>query len=277
MIACYSYWCGGHRKGISDDLMSMQAVSLRLAKKHFEKVYLFCDTEAKDALGPGFDHVEVIFDDLPARLSSVWAISKLIAFEHICSLKKPFIHIDYDFFLWRGIPERIRKSRVFAAHNDSSNVFYDYGVAELLERCPNLSPLLTADSLPRRALNTGIFGGTDLDFISRYARDALNFVLDPGNDEFFFEKHLLPEDRWCPKHAMKSCIVEQYLLACACSFYGVIPENLICDVDAWPTEQESVEAGITHLMGARGDKKVMHRVRQLAKDIRAGQRPKLTF
>ena len=269
MIACYSFWSGGHRRGINSDFITMQKVSLSLAKKHFKETWMLCDSESLPRLSPlGFDRIEVIFDDIPKWYSPVWAISKLIAFQHICKAGRPFVHIDYDLFLWNKLPERILRAEVFAAHIDSFNVFYDYALAEFLKKCPRVHLLEDMDALPKTALNAGIIGGNNLDFISRYVQHALDIALDKKNEEFMFHTNLMPTDRWCPQHSIKSCILEQYLLVAAARHHGIETRCLLAQKTGnWPDENECRAMGFTHLMAARGRSDVMSKVRKIAQSF----------
>jgi len=114
------------------------------------------------------------------------------------------------------------------------------------------------------ALNCGVFGGNNLEFIHYYANLAMDFI---GLNEHIWAHH---GDMVC-----ESCVAEQYLLS-ACAYYykhidkrfGDVTAVCLFDEHNHPWVPERAEAiGFTHLLGAsKGMRGIAERLERRVKN-----------
>lgn len=243
MKAYLSYWKGGWQQKPNQFVLNCHKLATFLAKKNLKEVHFLTDSESIEYFKDiPFNSVDIIFDNLDLRYNNVWSASKIIAYEHILKKGDPFIHIDYDVFLWAGIPERIKNAAVFG-QCEEHNSYYWYGIEKYIELCPAAYIIGEVNPKPLHGINVGIFGGNNLNFIKKYIDSALSTLFDKRNEEFFFGDNVF-EHHW-----NRAVIVEQYNLAACCQYYGVKPELYF--PYGWPSEIEASAKYYTHLMGSK--------------------------
>lgn len=250
-----SYWSGGYRKIPDQYLVNLHKICAFYLKKNFGEAHFLADSQSysyfKDV---GFTSVQVVFDDLPREYGNqVWNLSKIYAFRLISEKGIPFIHVDYDVILWEGIEGRLKKSQVFGqGHEDNSYKWYE--LDKLKEHCPRLYQIKKDDYI-KDALNMGIFGGNNLDFINKYANSSLEFILDPENKDFWLNYNGF-NFYW-----QKSTIVEQYYIVQMAKNYNQEIDTLL---KFWPPcEKEARSKRYTHLMAGKERDKTKRLVSQL--------------
>jgi hypothetical protein len=266
MKAYLSFWKGGWQqyftnfKSINETVINLHKISAFLAKKHFKEVHFLTDNASKDFFKDiPFDSVECIYDNLDFKYNPVWAISKMIAYKHICQKGDPFIHIDYDVFLWGNLPERLLKADVFG-QNEEYDAYYGYQVENFLKHFSNTNLIGKIKPKPRHAINTGIFGGNNLDFIQKYSQSAIDIVFDKQNEKSFLSGNIFI-DNW-----NKSTIIEQYNLTVACEYYNIKPELLF--ENGWPSEEEAKAKGFTHLMSAKNNQNTKEKIKLITTKLK---------
>lgn len=254
-----SYWSGGYRRIPNQYLINLHKLALYYLKKNFGEAYFLTDSTSypyfKDL---NFYNIEIVFDHLPLEYGSqIWNLSKIYAFKHIAEKGDPFIHIDYDVILWNGIEEKLKKSDVFGqGHEDNSYKWYQ--VDKLKENCPNLH-LIKKDGYIKDALNMGIFGGKNLDFIHKYASSSLEFILDPLNKDFWLNYNGF-SFYW-----NKSVIVEQYYIVEAAKYYNQKIDTLLTK---WPPcQEEAYDKKYTHLMSGKENQENKNLVNALVEKL----------
>lgn len=251
-----SYWGYGYQNKPNQKIINYHKLAAKLALKNFGEVHFLTDHESFDYFKDiKWTSVEFILDDAPKQYSKVWSISKLYAYKYICMRGDPFIHLDYDVFIWEPLPESLTKSDVFAQCLEL-NMAERYDVQNVLKQCNNLHIFNYA--LPKDAINMGIFGGNDLDFIYKYSDSAINFVLDPDNFNFWENGKFIA-------NADKACIAEQYYLI---AFGEYNKKNIdFLFLNGWPTEQEAVEKNFTHLMHGKDYDIIQQKTEELIKSL----------
>jgi hypothetical protein len=261
MKAYFSFWQGGWRGrglNINQELFDMQKISLFLAKKHFKEVHFLTDSyNAEKFKQFNFNSIEVIFDDINYENGNLWSISKLFAFKNICKKGDSFIHMDYDVFLWGDLPQRLRQAEVFGQCKED-NSYKWYGVESFLKHCPAPGIIGKVNPKPRDAINMGIFGGNNLEFINKYSQEALSIALDKQNQDFFNTKNLYVSD-W-----NRTCTVEQYTLSVCCQEYQVEPKFLF---EYWPKKEQTKKQKYTHLMGTKNNPDIIEKIKKIAAKI----------
>ena len=178
------------------------ALSCLSAKRCYGKVELYTDIYGAemliDRLKLPYDDVHIILDDVPilnSLPSFLWAMSKIYTYS---IQTEPFMHIDGDFVFWKTYD--LNRPLIF------QNIEYDvplYGriyqnlkknsEEMVFERC-------LVDPFIEGAFNMGIFGGTNLPFISEYANNALKYATKKSSNNKVFEDN---------KNDI-NCFIEQY-------------------------------------------------------------------
>lgn len=260
--AYYSYWTGGIRKRPSDFALDAQRVSLHCARSHFDKIHLITDSEGVDFFKEmAFDSISTELDCLDAAYEQVWSLGKLLAYKVAAERGEPFLHIDYDVFLWNHFPKKFFNASLLAQQKEWYN-YYLYDIQKLVAECPRLH--LIDKHRPNSAYNAGILGGHDLEFLKIYAEGAMAFVLDPANKDFMTSnstdcvgKGLFP---W-----KKACIAEQYYLE-VCRLEYAREIEVLTERD-WVGEEECKQIGFTHLIASKFRPEIQGKVHILAKKI----------
>jgi len=232
----YSWWSAP--RGVPDaDLTVLARLSVLASRRHFKRTLLVTDTRgaawAARELPGLFDHVSTALDSLPATLARIWALGKLAA---AAQMDAPFVHLDFDAFLWSPLPARMLEAAVCAerpAPIDAGDV------RAILVRMPIPRPWRAALKAPSpRQLCGGLFGGHDLRTIRAWARASLR---------------LAERGRGFVRHTglRVSVALEQFGLAA----FAPDAETLFsCEQ---PEEAQSRRIGYTHLVGPEKRNPVM--------------------
>lgn len=254
--AYFSYWSAGYRKVPEYKYLLMQKIAHHFAKKYFVNVHLVTDSKSLPYLkNMEWTSVSTELDSLDPALGGIWSLGKIYAYKKAAEAVKPFIHIDYDVILWNGIPHKISNAEVFV-QNEETHAEYAYEVGKFRENCPN--PSYMSFIKHQSAVNMGIFGGTNLDFIHEYAVKAIEISEDKNNYNFwttFTGFH----SEW-----NMATIVEQYFL----NTMSIIKSQKITYLfdRGWPTNEEAKEYGYSHFMGDKNHPNFIPKLKQIAKD-----------
>jgi len=207
-----SYWTGGVRHKSTN--LDMWKLSIALAKKHYKEVHLITDDLGKQILQDiPFTTVDTSLNNVPP-LSKVWALGKIYAYQKAAQ-QGPFLHLDADVFLWKPLPSKLLKSKIFTQSPDfpifkeSGEYNEQYNVKALQKVFGVIPPIwikytnnLVENLIP---YNMGIFGGTDVKSITEYC----NFVIGMVNDKSLINLWNADTDA----ELAKTCLLEQANLA----------------------------------------------------------------
>jgi hypothetical protein len=189
-------YCGFNTR---EDFISSFVLAIYCAKMFFKKVVLFTDKQGHRELDPFlqlFDEVHLDIEILNTEgvPRSLWAYPKMITY---AAQKEPFLHIDNDVFFWERPPlaflhqelvcqsveykmpmydfcfKRIMESPLRHDFSQFSNLFKKLGWMVGINKKKVNNPVLTP--------NFGIFGGTDVDFIQKYANKVLTILRKKEN------------------------------------------------------------------------------------------------
>jgi hypothetical protein len=207
--AVWSLWsrpyAAGARAFTRDDAR-MLALSVALARRHFKKLVLYCDSPFRGlAEHLPFDEVREL--RVIEGFDHIWALGKLTTY---AAMDEPFIHIDHDVFLFKppapvmGAPvlaeraEPWRRAMPGEVRHPRDRVYW-YPENELRTAVHPLPP--GWDAALRRdnqlAYNAGILGGTDHVRIAAYAQKSLAALgngfanMDGGFASVFLEQYAL--------------------------------------------------------------------------------------
>lgn len=215
-----SWWSSADYKGpwaSLEDIKYYTNINLKSIRKSYDKIILITDSNGKEIYKDlPWSEVWVELNDVPIKYSKIWCLGKLFAYRKILEKGEPFIHIDYDFFINKKIPDEILNSKVLVQSKeyvlggghpllDKATYFTDY----FYKSCPvrNFAQNIKSDL----AYNCGIIGGTDLNFFDFYIKSSIDMILNPKNEKFWLESNHLP-------YYTLPCLSEQYYLG-VCSLF----------------------------------------------------------
>ncbi len=252
-----SYWSGGYRKIPDQFTINLHKLSAYYLKKNFGEVHLITDKNGAVSLKDiPWDSVSLDLQNLDTNYSSIWSVSKLLAYKVISEKKDPFIHVDYDCILWEGIEERLKKSPIFAQNSEKdSHIWY---------RTNEIKSFLKEDDffskIPKNldAINVGVFGGNNLKAINDYANGALDFVFNKKYS-FFWNNFIFEEF-----NSHRACIAEQLYLS-AFAFNNNLKIEFV--FEGFPSEDIAREKKYTHLMTGKNKEQNRIRVEKLVKKL----------
>ena len=227
------------------DQLNCLSLSVKKSSEHFSEVELITDTEGWGVikkLNLPFTSVKTILDKIPKYQHEFWALGKIYAYKE---QDKPFIHLDNDAILWKGLPDFAKNAGVFVQHEEPGN---DPNWGHVYQESIDYT-LKVMNYLPpkwgevKTAYNTGIFGGIDIDFIQEYCYESLKFV----NDE-------LNEYGWSTitNKGMYCVLFEQYLLACMIEHRN----KEVVFFDRFLNDEVLTGYGFTHLWGSKKDPRI---------------------
>jgi protein involved in ribonucleotide reduction len=275
-----SYWSGGYTTGYnklkkpSPFLIDMVKLCSFLIRKHYgSPLVLLTDSYSKDLFKDCYhiDEIRTSLDelneDLGDKITYNWAIGKLYAYKQIAEKNEPFLHVDYDVFLFKPLPDFIL-NKDLVVQNMEDYIFFgskktflqSYNVYLFDEYVKNRHEfphrLLNRNIFP---YNVGIFGGTNCGFISQYANKAIEFTLDPQNNELC--RALYQFNRSSP-----ATFIEQYYLSVLAQKYNV-PVFCLLEGTGEDCDKQALKYGYTHLTLAKSESKVQDKVKELVKEI----------
>lgn len=219
------------------------ALSVHKSAEHFSKVELVTDSEGWDIikeLNLPFTSVKTILDDIPEEQFGFWALGKIYAYQ---AQDEPFIHLDNDAILWDGLPDWAKKSELFVQNTEDKDWFEGSYRAEVRHASKVLEYFPPNWNKTSEAYCTGIFGGTDIEFIKDYCAEALKFINDPRNRRGWFM--ISNKGSYC-------IIFEQYLLACMADSHS----KNVTFFDKFLDKKKLASYGYTHIWGAKKEKNI---------------------
>ena len=155
-------FCGYRCK---EELLDALLLSSSISAKNFDKVELYCDTEAANLIkedGRNFPfEIIICLDSLSWVSNDFWAYSKVFVY----SLQtEPFCHIDIDAILWNGLPAELRSKKFVFQQKEPHNIFLYYNEIYNEAKALNVLPIEIYYK-PEYSLNTAVFACTDIDYL----------------------------------------------------------------------------------------------------------------
>lgn len=253
MRAVWSFWTVPHRihrrwhwASEKHHLFSW-LLSVELARRHYPDTALYTDDDGArlliDGLRLPFVHVSTTLNALADEDPDWWMLGKLHTYH---AQIEPFLHIDYDVYLWNPLPERLTAAQLFAQNPEAvaGAPWYDVDLCEFVIRAegdgyvPVEWQRYRESPTDQQAACCGIVGGNETGFVRYYAAIAIRLLQSPRNRAAF---EMLPDKK------LYNPLFEQYVL-CACAAYHGIPiEYLFPSCGAL---DQADEAGYTHLIAA---------------------------
>jgi hypothetical protein len=183
-------------------LMSWALSSLQL-KANYNNITLYAnDAGAKlliDALELPYTNIFLSHTDLKGIDKNLWALPKLYTYS---LQEEPFLHIDGDVFLFGKLPDRLFNAELIAQNMEEATHYYTSTQLQIIDHFtyfPNCVKIDFESHIPIRAVNAGILGGSNIEFIKEYCSQAFRYVsnnaqhlskIDADRFNVFFEQHL---------------------------------------------------------------------------------------
>jgi hypothetical protein len=179
-----SYWSNGYLQTGNPFILNCHKLSFHYLKQNYDEVHLVTDTVGKDFLKDiPYTTVNTDLDSLAPNLN--WAMGKLYTYNKAAQAGDTFVHVDYDVFAKQPFPiQKVTSSVLVQSVEMIKPPKRWYDLETFYNQCPNHG-LCDRDDRNDIAYNTGIFGGTDFQFIQQYATEAMNLSTDPQNQTGF--------------------------------------------------------------------------------------------
>jgi hypothetical protein len=247
MRAVWSFWTKPFRAHYSGMWASEThhllawVLSVETARKHYPDTSLVTDDAGArmlvDGLGLAFEHTSTELNALRDEDAEWWTLGKLYAYR---SQDQPFVHIDNDVFLWKALPSWIAAASIFAQNPEvfppsGDHCYRPDACASAIRAIDGWLPeewAWYAAAGGNRAVNCGVLGGSNVDFLNYYAALAIDVVRHPRNQAAWSSLEIQRCD---------PVLIEQYLLS-ACIEYSRSHACPRCN-----------SAGISYLFGSFGD------------------------
>jgi hypothetical protein len=257
MKAYLSYSSRGYLNKPTDSTINLHKLCFFNLKKHFDDVHFITDSYSKHFFEDiPWTSISIGLDAVPKDYDNVWSLSKLYAYKEIAKKGDPFIHIDNDVILWKALEQKFLNSEVFVQCPEIIKN-HEYETEKFLTNCPYKS-IFNCFRQTKRSYNMGIFGGKNLDFIQKYAEQAIEFVLNKEN-EYFWKNYNGYKTSWG-----RAVLAEQHFLY----VFGIINKQKIkCLFSRWPDENIAQKTGYSHLMLAKHFPDIQFKIDYMVKNI----------
>jgi hypothetical protein len=238
MVPYMSFWFGSREYCDLNHLILMHKISCYFIKQHYGVCHLLTDSYGANAFRDcGFTSISTLtsLDNLSPIYKEHPNIARLYGIQEAVNRGVPFIHLDYDVFLWNKIPNHFEYSKLFV--QDIVNESYPETFL-FLTQCPyhTLNNASSVNFLPN------IIGGTDLTSLDSFSKECLNIILNNNNKSFF-------QTKWSKEEAQNNTSktsILQYQILSKIRYEGNIPIENISNPDTIYYKQ-----GFTHFFDAK--------------------------
>lgn len=246
----HSFWEFGYNK-MDENLYNLHKLSVLSCLKSHGNIHLITTPLGKKFLGDlPYTSIRLFESSIDPNMSEFWSISKIHAYKQILNENLPFIHLDYDVFLFKKLPDYILEAGICAQETEKISLSKKLDIQNFTSVC-QIGYMLD-DFLIDSELNTGIFGGNDIESIRFYCDEVLKICEDPKNIKIFDRK--LFKNKWSLSTILEQC------------YLSLVTKSLNKNVEVLfksPSEYDkSLDLGYTHLMGSKKSKNVIDAVQK---------------
>ena len=201
MKIVYSYWNAGGHVFCNKEMSSL---SNHAAKKLGYKTCLYTDKYGYDLLSSiNYDEI-IIFDSqlLQSFNKKIWSLGKILAMSLV---NEPFIHLDFDVFLFKKIDPEIEQKKLFSLYHEvwiNQNInLYIQKIFKVIE-----SPFGEKTDINNlNSYNFSIVGGQEFKKINDVCKKIIDFaiynkekideveLIEKWNAAVLFEQIMIPE------------------------------------------------------------------------------------
>lgn len=196
-------------------------LSVLLARQHLGRAELYADTRGAALLAKlvlPFDAVYSAFEDF-AYPPQLWMAMKLQTYRR---QTEPFVHLDFDAYLWAPLPPRLTGAAVIAQSSEDGYACYDCVLAYFLARAGYIPEFVRAHvaryGTQVRALNAGLYGGHNLAALHACADEVFTTLAHPANAVMLAELaacHAAPGDVFYDFNILlEQCFASMYYHQC---------------------------------------------------------------
>lgn len=182
--------------------INLLRLNFKILSLNFKNIFLITDKLGESKLSDlKFSNIFCILDDIDSiRLDHVPSLCKLYAYNFAAKQKRPFFHIDNDFFIFKT-DDLFFQNKAVAQSKDTiySPDISNYHI-KILKYCKN-KYFYNIEKI-NYYYNCGIIGGSDCSFFEEYSDTAIKFVTDKTNTFWQSSNHKL-------SRLNKSIIAEQ--------------------------------------------------------------------
>jgi hypothetical protein len=177
MKAIFSYWnCNNSRFFCN---LEMAKVANDSAQKSGYKTCLYTDVQGYENLGLKIPYDEIIlFDDniLSQFYPKIWSLGKILA---MSLAQEPFIHLDFDFFLFKKLDDEIAQRDFFSLYDEpwlNKNIGVQNDVRKIFSLSPDKELRNKLKTQEIKSYNFSIVGGQKFIEIGSVCEQILNFA-----------------------------------------------------------------------------------------------------
>jgi len=186
-----------------------------------------------------YTKVVVALDDLNNYHSDLWSLGKIYTY----SLQQtPFIHIDGDVYIWQKLNHQFSQSSLLAQNEEIKFDYYSSIYDSAVRHLPFI-PHVLIKSVNRNGgiigVNAGVLGGSNIEFLSLYAKEAFDFI----NKNYSFLNRI--------DIGLFNNVVEQFLFHALASNFNYKIDYLLKNVN-------NRYDGICDLTGDANDREYVH-------------------
>lgn len=275
MIAVWSFWTKpfkSHHATLwaseKHHLLSW-VLSVETAKKHYSETSLYTDDEGAALLIAGigleFDHVSTDLNRLHRHDPDWWMLGKLYTYR---AQTLPFVHLDADVFLWKGLPEALHAAPVFAQHPERFSFedqnwyrpqLYEAAIRSVGGWLPEEWYWYTSVK-GNEAVCCGFLGTTRVEFINYYADQAIGLIEHPSNQAAWSRFDKIRDNILFEQYFLAACL-EYYKHHSGRGFDGIRVEYLFNSMATAYESKDAQQHGYTHLIaGAKANPVLAHRL-----------------
>ena len=193
-------------------------------KSIYGEVHLITDLKGLEYFNDiGFTSIDLHLESIPKDNISFWNYGKINSINYLAKRKEHFIHLDYDFIIFKKMPNYIESAEVvFQSLEKTNNNFY--GKEYFVENCKNKYLAEKTDYTEKNtAYNCGIMGGANYYFFEKYTESSMKAINDLENKDFWLKL----QDSCAYKielNATKCMLAEQYYAALHCDEMNITPK-----------------------------------------------------
>lgn len=264
MRAVWSFWSKPYRAGQYHSWLTefhhalAWSLSVQEASKHYSDTWLYTDDDGArllvDNLGLPFAHVNLGLNALAGSDPGGWNLGKMLTYKQ---QNEPFVHLDYDVFLWLPLPKRLTDADMFAEKHLPFMLGTSYYRPEHVERVivdaggwlPDEWKWFRSSARVLYSAAAGLMGGNRVDFISYVYELAFAIIGNRANRAALapidYRMSLMP----LLEEFLPAACVEYHRRCEDSPFRGIKIDYLFgADADLFNPDEAS-KAGYTHLIG----------------------------
>jgi hypothetical protein len=152
--------------------LEMAKLSNFLAQSHGYKTCFYGDRDSLNLFSQiGFNEFYELDDERIKEIpNQIWSIGKLFA---MLKTNEPFIHMDYDIFLFKKFDQNFLKNDVIYYHNE-------YHIDKAVDKYQSFFNLRPSEAKPfiNRSYNCALFGGQNFKIIHSVCNQIITFIID---------------------------------------------------------------------------------------------------